>query len=423
MKKVTFAIAGMGSRGNAYGSKLVLVPEKAEITAAADPRRERLLDANTYMHLPENRLYTDIQAMLAEPRLADVMIIATQDQFHRDHAIAAMEKGYDLILEKPIAATIEDAVEILRVSEKLGRRVLVCHVLRYTPFYRAIKDVIKSGAIGKIETIEAMEGIGYYHLMHSYVRGNWHKLADASPIVVAKCCHDMDIFYWLTGKKCEKLSSFGSLDFYRKENAPEGSAERCVDCTVKDCPFNAVDYYTKHINGEFAKIVTLNPTPERLKEVLKTSNYGRCVFKMDNDVCDHQVISMLLESGVTVGFQLNGFAAKDERSIRILGTAGEIRGRFRDNAFTLWKFGQDPETVDVVEAMNQIGYNNVGGHGGGDYGLIHDALLYYSGEDFDRTSVTELKDSIESHYIAFAAEESRVKEGALIDMKSYRARF
>ncbi|MBR4767635.1 MAG: Gfo/Idh/MocA family oxidoreductase [Lachnospiraceae bacterium] len=423
MNKITFAIAGMGSRGNAYASKLILVPDKAEIRAAADPRRERLIDANSYLKLPEDRLFPDIASMLEAPRLSDVMIIATQDAFHKDHAIAAMEKGYDLILEKPIAAKIEDAAEILRVSEKLGRRVLVCHVLRYTPFYRAIKNVIDAGTIGRIETIEAMEGIGYYHLMHSYVRGNWHRMETSSPIVVAKCCHDMDIFYWLTGEKCKKLSSFGSLDFYRKENAPEGSAERCTDCRIEGCPFNAVDYYTSHVTGDFAGIVTLNPTPERLREVLKTSDYGRCVFKMDNDVADHQVVSMLLENGTTVGFQLNGFAAKDERSIRILGTKGEIRGRFRDNAFMLWPFGKDPETVDVLKAMEKIGYNNVGGHGGGDFGLIHDALLYFMDAEFDRTSVTELKDSIESHYIAFAAEESRAKEGALIDMASYRARF
>ena len=232
MGKVTFAIMGLGNRGTAYAEKQLVFPDRMQVTAAADPRPVRIGSVNRFLHLPEERIFSSGEEMLKRPKLADIMIIATQDAQHCAHALAAMEKGYDLLLEKPISNTPGECLAIREAAERLGRRVIVCHVLRYTPFYRYVKKLIGSGVLGKVEAINAEEQVGYYHYAHSYVRGNWHRLETSSPMILAKSCHDMDLFVWLTGRSCVSLSSFGSLDHFTAANCPEGAKERCTDgCT------------------------------------------------------------------------------------------------------------------------------------------------------------------------------------------------
>ena len=413
MEKVTFAIAGMGNRGTRYAQEQLEYPDDMQVVAMADTRPIRLEAANKFLHLPADRIFSSVEEMLEQPKLADVMIIATQDAQHKAHAISALQKGYDLILEKPIANHLQDCFEIRDCANALGRRVLVCHVLRYTPFYRTIKDLLKAGKIGKIESIGATEGVGYYHIAHSYVRGNWHKLADSSPMILAKCCHDMDLILWLSGQNCEKVTSFGSLDFFKKENCPPDAADRCEDCK-RDCPYNAVNFYLGRIPGWPTNILNPEPTPENIMEALRTTNYGRCVFKMDNDVVDHQVVNMLLGSGITVTFQMIGFTEKQDRSIRIFGTEGEIYGRMRDKKIHVFRFNEREEVIDVSAKLSSFG-----GHGGGDSGLIHDAIRYFRNEEFDRTSITELNDSVDSHVLAFAAERSRLDGGRLVDVPGF----
>lgn len=413
MSKVTFAVAGMGNRGSKYAAKQLEFPDDMLVTAIADPRPIRLEAANKYLNLPEDRLFDSVEKMLEAPKLADVMIIATQDAQHKGHALAALEKGYDLILEKPIANHLEDCEEIAARATELGRRVLVCHVLRYTPFYREVKEQLKKGTIGKIESIEATEGVGYYHIAHSYVRGNWHKLADSSPMIVAKCCHDMDLILWLTERKCLKLNSFGCLDYFKAENCPEGATERCTDgCPHLDtCPFNAPKFYLSRLPGWPTDILNPNPTEENMMEAMRTTNYGRCVFKMDNDVVDHQTVNLQLEDGITVTFQMVGFTAKQDRHIRIMGTKGEMWGDFRSKLIHIKLFGKPEDVIDVSDRISSFE-----GHGGGDSGLIKDAIHYFRNDEFDRTSITELVPSVESHRVAFAAETSRLLGGQLVEL-------
>lgn len=415
MKKVTFAIMGMGNRGTQYASKQLKYPDEMEIVAMADNRRVRLDAANKYLNIPQERLFSSGEEMLKAPKLADIMIIATQDKQHKDHAIAAMEKGYDLLLEKPIANTAEDVYDIVEAANRLGRRVIICHVLRYTHFYQQIKKLLDSGVIGKVESVEANECVGYYHIAHSYVRGNWHKEADSSPMILAKCCHDMDLILWLTGKKCLKLNSFGSLDYFKAENCPEGAAERCTDgCKVKDCPFNAPKFYLGRMPGWPTNILHPEPTEENIMEILRTANYGKCVFKMDNDVVDHQTVNMLLEDGVTVTFQMNGFNNKQDRYIRIMGTEGEIWGNLRGNKVYYQRFNEKMKFIDIETLTNEFS-----GHGGGDSRLIYDVIRLLRGDDFDKSSITTIDRSAESHFVAFAAEASRVNGGTLINMDNF----
>lgn len=413
MKKVTFAIMGMGNRGTAYAAKQLKFPEEMEVVAMADNRRERLDSANEYLHLPEDRLFDSAESLLAVPKLADIMVVATQDAQHREHALRAMELGYDLLLEKPISNKLADIVEIAAAAKRLGRRVIVCHVLRYTPFYRKVKQLLDSGSIGSICSIEAAEHVGYYHYAHSFVRGNWHNEKASSPMILAKCCHDMDILCWLAGKDCKKLSSFGSLRYFKAENCPEGAAERCADCTL-DCPFHAQRFYLSRIPGWPSNILQPEPTEENILQTLDVTDYGKCVFKMDNDVVDHQSINMLLEDQITVTFQMLGFTNRQTRLLRVFGTEGELWGDFHENKIYAQRFNKEQQVFDLNDPSADFS-----GHGGGDAGLIYDMIRLYRGDDFDTTSVTFLENSVQSHYMAFAAEHSRLHGGQVMDMEEF----
>jgi predicted dehydrogenase len=387
-----------------------------EVVAMADTRRIRLDAANKYLHLPEDRLFDSADALLAQPKLADIMVIATQDAQHRDHALRAMEKGYDLLLEKPIANKLEDIVVIEKAAKRLGRRVIVCHVLRYTVFYQQVKRLIEEGVVGRVRSVEAMEQVGYYHYAHSYVRGNWHKEADSSPMILAKCSHDMDIIQWLTGKQCKKVSSFGTQSYFTAEHCPEGATERCFDCKL-DCPFHAPRFYVGRIPKWPTTILQPEPTEENILQTLRETNYGKCVFKMDNDVVDHQTVNMLLEDNVTVSFQMVGFTNMQTRTIRVMGTEGEIWGNFHDNILYYQRFGETaPSSIDLTTLCDDFT-----GHGGGDARLIYDVIRLYRGDDFDTSAITFLDRSAQSHYLAFAAEKSRLLEGQVLDMDEFTA--
>ena len=415
MKKVTFAFLGMGNRGMNYSSKQLRFPEEMEVTAIADLRQDRLEVANKLFNLPEDRLFHSAEQLLAQPKLADILVVASQDQQHREHAIAAMEAGYDVLLEKPIAATLEDIIAVAKAAKRLGRRVLVCHVLRYTVFYKEVRRLINEGYIGTVQSVEASENVGYYHHAHSFVRGNWHNSKTSSPMILAKCCHDMDILQWITGKKCLKLNSFGSLSYFKEANAPEGSAQRCLDCKVENCPFNAVNYYISRIGKSIhPKVLHPEPTPENITQALRTSDYGKCVFRMDNDVVDHQTVNMLMEDDVTVTFQMVAFSNLINRSLRVMGSEGELWGDFKKRELYFQRWGEEPVKIDL-EAL----CDDFSGHGGGDTGIIHDVIRLYRGDDFDTSSITYLENSVESHYMAFAAEASRINGGQLVDMKAF----
>ena len=415
MKKVTFAFIGLGNRGQVHSQQVLKYSDRMEVVAIADPRKTCRDFCNGYLHLPEDRIFESGEELLKQEKLADVMVIATGDRQHKAQAIAALEKGYDLLLEKPVAVTPEDCKEISDTALRFGRKVLVCHVLRYAPFYKEIKRLIDSGAVGKIEAIQATEGVGWYHIAHSYVRGNWHKLADSAPMILAKSCHDLDLMVWLTGKKCRKVTSFGSLDYFTKENCPPDAPARCMDgCKHDECPFHALRYYLSTIPKWPSRVLHPEPTVENITEVLRTSDYGRCVFQMDNDVVDHQIVNLLFEDNITVSFQMIGFTAKQDRTIRVMGTEGEIWGNLHDNAVHVQRFGGEEQIIDLTQSNTDFS-----GHAGGDTRLMDDMLHYEAGDDFDRISLTPIDRSVESHFIAFAAEKSRLNGGEVVDLPQF----
>ncbi len=422
MSKITVAICGMGIRGaEAYASYQNLRPEEMEIVAVADPRPERRELAVREFGVKPECCFVTGEELLSREKMADVLIIATQDTDHIRYALPALEKGYHLLLEKPISPNLEECIALREKAHERGRVVIVCHVLRYTQFYQKIHDLLRSGVVGKIQAIHATENIAYWHFAHSYVRGNWRRSDLSSPVILAKSCHDMDILRWLVGKPCVRVSSFGSLDWFREENAPDGCAHRCLDCGAREnCPYDAEKIYLENKKSGYRSgtrqwpltVLTSDVTEENLYEALKSGPYGRCVYRCDNDVCDHQVVNMEFEDGVTASFTMSAFTQECYRTIKVMGAMGEIEGNLEENTVHVRRFGQ-PEEVIVLDPVS----DEFAGHGGGDSRMMeYLCRILSAGEDNALTSVDA---SVESHVMALAAEESRRHNGASITLKEF----
>lgn len=418
---VTVAISGLGSRGkDTYAKCQHLFPDRMKIVAIADIVPEKVEEVRQEYGVDPQMCFSSAEEMLEKGKLADVMFICTQDRQHYGHAMKALEQGYDLLLEKPISPDPSECREIEKTAKQLGRRVVVCHVLRYTPFYQFLRKTIVSGQIGRVVCIQAVENVGYWHQAHSFVRGNWRNSDLSSPMILQKSCHDMDILLWLSGQKCKRISSYGSLMHFRPENAPEGSAERCLECGAREnCPYDAQKIYLTDENtgllhghnGWPANVVAQNPTEESVLEALRTGPYGRCVYHCDNNVVDHQVVNMEMEDGSTVSFTMCAFN-QGGRSIKIMGTMGEIVGDMSANTITVTVFGQKPVTTDVRTLAKDFS-----GHGGGDNRLVQDLLNLEEGNSGE--ALTSIEKSMESHYMAFAAEYSRLHHGESVELGSW----
>ncbi|MBR4537542.1 MAG: Gfo/Idh/MocA family oxidoreductase [Clostridia bacterium] len=416
-RPLTVAVAGCGSRGqDMYTKVLVKMPEKAKIVAAADINPEKLRGMRGLTGIPESACYASAEEMLEKPKLADIMLICTPDRCHYAQAKAALLKDYDLLLEKPISPIAEECAELRDLALSRGRLVAVCHVLRYTAFYQKIKQMLDSGVIGDVVNIQALEQVCYWHQAHSFVRGNWRNKELSSCMLLQKCCHDMDILLWLTGKHCRRVSSFGSLSLFREDKAPAGSALRCVDCAVGEtCPYNAVrfylDEYRRTGNDWPQNVVAFDPTEEKLLEALRTGLYGRCVYRCDNNVVDHQVVNLELEDGATVNFTMTAFTAHGGRVIRAGGTMGEIYGDTKENIIKVMRYGQPDEIIDVRTLTDDFS-----GHAGGDARLLKEFVDLVRGETEVSGTLTSIDRSVESHLVALAAEESRLNGGRVIEL-------
>lgn len=434
---VTVAIVGLGGRGRGvYAQAAKRHPDKMKIVAVADidPVKVRAM-AEEY-ELPEKALFSSAEDMLAKERLADVMIIATQDRQHVEHAIPALEKGYHLLLEKPVSPDLEDCKRLLKATERCGRKVVVCHVLRYTPVYQKVKEILDSGIIGEIVTITANENVGWFHQAHSFVRGNWANSDETSPMILQKCCHDMDLYLWLADKTCKALSSFGNTYLFKEEKAPEGSTLRCTDeCKVKEtCPFNAEAIYMENRLIGYRRRLKEAPlwpldiiapggvSEESVHEGLRTGRYGRCVYHCDNNVVDHQVVNMDMTDGSTMSFTMSGFTPDIARHASFMGTKGHLTvtldAREPEKSKISLKFFDNEITEEEIDVMSLS--DDFSEHGGGDFKMVEEFLDVISGERKESAYVTSLERSLESHYCALAAEYSRVRGGEVVDMDEFR---
>ena len=413
----TLVLIGAGARGMTY-ARLIQKSDRARIVAVAEILPDRRERAMQELGLTPEAMYNHADDLLAAGKLADACIIATQDRDHYDEAIEALNLGYDLLLEKPISPYAQECVHIAHLAREKGCRVAVCHVLRYAPFFVALKKIIDSQELGRVVEIQHNENIGNFHMAHSFVRGNWRNSEEACPIILAKSCHDLDLLVWLTGSRCQSVASFGELTYFKEENAPTGSTERCLDCpAAKDCRFDVRKTYLNTIGSWPTSALTVDQTEAGVLKALREGPYGRCVYRCDNDVCDHQVTILRFENGVTATFNLSAFTNRVARTMKIMCEHGEIRASESAGCIELIPFA----STGVAETAGRVIYPARGGkgHGGGDEGIVL-ALLDMLENDGAVMS-SNIAASIESHLMAEAAERSR-REHRVVDVREIRGK-
>lgn len=412
------ALVGAGQRGMIYAAYAHRT-EKAEITAVVEPDESRRKTAAELFQIPAGMQFETVQELYQLGKAADAIIIASMDRDHYSQTMAALDLGYDILLEKPISPDPAETLEIKRKANRLNRNVVVCHVLRYTNFFAAIKRIIDSRELGEVVTIQHNENIGNFHMAHSFVRGNWRNSSLSSSLIMQKSCHDMDLLTWLTGSEAKRISSFGSLRYFRSENAPENSSKRCFTCKAAgDCRFDARKAYLPAAGSWPATLLSKDQSEAGILKAIETGPYGRCVYQCDNDVCDNQVTLIEFKNGVTVSFNLSGFTNKMSRTIKIMCENGEIRGDDSTNVIEITRFSSN--------AVNQYEQKVIhpgiieGAHGGGDVGLMKDFMDLLKGKG--GISKSSIDQSVESHIMAYAAEESRIS-GTTIDLDELKEKL
>ena len=433
-RPLELVLIGAGQRGaRAYASYALEHPDEVRFVGVAEPdpiRRQRFADDHD---LDDTQCYATWQELIARGQMGDAALVTTQDQMHVAPTVAALDAGYNVLLEKPMAHTLAGCVELIQAAERNGRILQICHVLRYSPFWRALHNVLESGRLGEIVTVEHRENVAYWHMAHSFVRGNWRNTAESSPMILAKCCHDLDILVWNLPSPVKRLSSIGSLLHYRAENVGPEIPLRCTDgCPIEQtCPFSAIGIYLDmrpfpHYLAEAQAgrfdleepktwpFTVLSPDVSRAsrQRALETGPYGRCVYRCDNDVVDHQMVTMELETGASVALVMHGHSNEEHRSMRYDGTRATLRARFGNHSEIII---HDHGTGAVEHVPIE---QKVTGHGGGDHNLMADFLAAVRGEI---PPLTNARASLESHLLAFAAEEARLNH-SVIEMEDFRAR-
>ncbi len=414
-KQIKLIAAGVGSRFGVYASYARRHPDEVSFVGFADANEERLRLHAEEFSVPAENCFSDAKELFNAGIEADGAVICTMDSMHYENAMDAMKNGYDVLLEKPLALSEEHCLELRDTAIETGRKLMLCHVLRYSPFFTKIKDIIDSGIIGDICTVQAMERVEYWHMAHAFVRGNWGNSKRSCPMILAKSCHDTDALLWLCGKRCKRVSSFGSLKHFKAENQPEGASDRCLDCKYGDsCPYSAQNNYIKRVEEGYTgwpvDVVMRDATVEGITEVLKTSDYGKCVYKCDNDVVDHQVVNMWLEDDIAISFTMSSFNTKHGRTIRVLGTRGDIDADMSEAKIELSVFGKEKEVIDLSDSMSDSA------HGGGDDRLFADFLSLLRGDATNSKSQTPISHTADGYLVCFAAEKSRLNGGAVVEL-------
>ena len=408
MAPVTIVVIGAGNRGTGYARWALRHPDRARVVAVAEPREVRRARFAAEHGIPAADAVADWEDLAARPRFADAVLICTQDRMHAEPAEAFAALGYHILLEKPMAPDEAGCRRIVAAVEKAGVMLAVGHVMRYTPYTRAVKQIADSGQLGDIMSVQHLEPVGFWHQAHSYVRGNWRRSDLATSMLMAKSCHDLDWLQYILGRAPLRVSSFGSLTHFTAANRPPGAADRCVACSVEpDCPYSAPRLYRglldRGARGWPLSVVIGDFSAGALDEALTNGPYGRCVYACDNDAVDHQVVALEFPGATTATFTMTAFTQAGHRRTQVFGTRAELTG--------------DGETIRVYDFLTRAertvtpaaagGMNAGEGHAGGDAGLMDaftaavatgDAALISSGP----------RESLASHLAVFAAERARL---------------
>jgi len=405
---VTLSIIGAGERGNVFADIASRLPQWARVVAVAEPREEYRNAFARRWGVPSNGVFKSWRELAAKPRLSDAVVICTMDREHAEPAVAFTAAGYHMLLEKPMATTLEDCKRIARAQEEARTITCVCHSLRYNEAFARLKETAHSGRIGRVMSIDQLEQVTWWHQAHSFVRGNWGNEGRSTFMLLAKSCHDIDFIAHLVDAGCERVQSFGSLSYFTRANAPSGSGERCTDCAVEHaCPYSAIKTYVESDRESWpASLVSADHSREAHRAAIVAGPYGRCVWKCDNDVVDHQVVAMEFENGVTATFTMTAFTRIQGRKIRVHGTEGEIE--FTEERMWVRTFADNrEEQIDFVPEE--------GSHGGGDTRVLVSFLAAIRNND-PRLVLTDVQESLRTHSIVFAAEKSR-RQGRMIALE------
>ena len=412
---ISVSIIGVGARGGeAYGQYINECKDKYDVVALCDLNPDKLEKYSAEFHVEKENCFLSEDEFFQKKR-SDVLVIATLDQDHVRIALKAIKLGYAILLEKPVSDNVDELYELQKAADEYGTVIIVCHVLRYTVAIRKIKELIDGNHIGDLVSFDDLEQVAYWHYAHSYVRGNWRNSENATPMIMAKCCHDLDLMQYFAGSKCESLTSIGSLKYFNKQNKPAGATEKCLQCPHKDtCAYSAKRIYIDgwKSNGcpsawPYTVLTDKQVTEEELLHKLETTRYGECVFNGYNDVVDHQFVTANFENGVTANLNMMAFTYGGGRIMRFFGTQGEIHYDEAADHITLKKFGGATEVFKISQLTDDLS-----GHGGGDHRMIDAMCEVLNGNA--QGADTSLARSIESHLMAIAAEKSRLNGGERI---------
>ncbi len=413
-KPVKILIVGAGDRGTAY-ARLAKDIVGANVVGVADPRdfyRNQIAE----MHdVPANNLFTDWRQMIERDKFADAVVISTQDRDHTEPSLAFAAKGYHMLLEKPMSPNADECRQIVAAAVENKIIFAACHVLRYTDYTQKLKAMIDSGLIGDVVCMQHFEPVGYWHQAHAFVRGHWGNDNDASFMLLAKSCHDIDWMRYIMGHRCLRVASFGSLHHFRKDQKPEGAGSRCVDCAVEpDCPYSAIKIYLGRVRagetGWPVDVLAEEINEQTVTEAIRTGQYGQCVYECNNNVVDNQVVSLEYEGGRTANFIMTAFNEQVGRRTRVFGTRGELRG----DGSVIEHFDFLTDKTEVIDT-NASDASIAGGHGGGDGQLVERFIKAVATND-PSPILSGPAETLESHMTVFAAERSRI-EGRIVDVE------
>ncbi len=420
MSKIKIVMVGMGNRAGIYASESLKNPELFEVVGVVDRNPDRVKIAKETYNIPDEYCFLSVEALVSVPKFADAAINTTMDNFHVETSAMLMHAGYDILLEKPFATTQNDADKLIEISKKTGRRVMVCHILRYTPFYSEINRVVKSGEIGKIINIQMSEHVSYYHESVSFVRGKYASAdGGASGMILSKCSHDLDILAWLMGDNRPKgVSSIGSVFQFKPEMAPKNAGTHCLNsCEFeRNCPYSAKRLYIeapqRWAENIWRDCGAQNPTDEEKNAILSQPDnpFSRCIYRCNPTIVDHQSVLVNFENGATANFSMVGGAAIPRRKIHIIGTKGELEGVFETGKFTISKI-----TADGVKSREiDVSHSLTNAHGGGDQALVRDFIALLKNEPISPCAPS-IEESVTGHRLAFLAEDSRLDNGKMIN--------
>ena len=409
------AIIGAGDRGSRY-ARILTDLELGSVVGIAEPIDERRLDVASSAAVPPEGQFRDWRDMLARPRFADAVVVSTRDDRHHEPTIAALQAGYHVLVEKPMATTEADASQMVLAAERAGRILAVCHVLRYTAYTTVLRELIDAGTVGDIVSVEHLEPVGWWHHAHSYVRGNWRREDESTFMLMAKSVHDIDWLAHIIGLPAARVSSFGSLMHFRPENRPAGAADRCLDCGVEpSCPYSAPRLYLSCLQPDRPNrwplsVVTSSRTPEGVLSALREGPYGRCVYGCDNDVVDHQVVGIEYQGGATASFTMVAFSPHMFRRTRIFGSHGSLEGDGTSIRLTDFRTGQE----SLIDVPTSGGPGADDGHGGGDEGLVR-AFTQAVRSGRSEPYLASAAESLASHRLTWSAERARLT-GTVVEL-------